>query len=270
MAGDVVRRSRGPYLNYSATRWEATRPHQFAMTTRAGCECIVHALQGLPELDFAATITSMDGVSAFDMISRRSMLEALRQLPGGGAALPFVRMFCGRTSEYFWEEDFGVVHRIAQGEGGEQGDALMPLLFSLGQHEALQQVHRFLNPGERFFAFLGDVHFLTKPDIRRPPGLVEVARRNSHSRRSDANLVCDVLERAARTVNPRAQRFGEDLTCQPTGKGSRFWALQWGTQISLPATSVRSWTIACCWTGFPTCRICSGWLILLHCAAARQ
>ena len=132
-------------------------------------------------------------VSAYDMISRSSMLEALRQLPGGGAALPFVRMFYGRISEYLWEDDFGVVHRIAQGEGGEQGDALMPLLFSLGQHEALQQVHRVLNPGERLFAFLDDVYLLTKPDrvgpvVRRPARSVEVARRNPHSRRQDANL----------------------------------------------------------------------------------
>ena len=53
----------------------------------------MHALQGLSELDPEATITSVDGVSACDMISRSSMLEVLRQLPGGGAAFPFVRMF---------------------------------------------------------------------------------------------------------------------------------------------------------------------------------
>ena len=38
----------------------------------------------------------------------------------------------------------GMVHRIPQGEGGEQGDALMPLLFAFGQHEALQAVSRQL------------------------------------------------------------------------------------------------------------------------------
>ena len=33
---------------------------------------------------------------------------------------------------------FWCVHRIAQDERGEKGDALMPLLFSLGQHEGSQ------------------------------------------------------------------------------------------------------------------------------------
>ena len=32
--------------------------------------------------------------------------------------------------------------RLPQGEGGEQGDPLMPLLFALGQYEALQAVSR--------------------------------------------------------------------------------------------------------------------------------
>ena len=34
----------------------------------------------------------------------------------------------------------GKVHTITQGEGGEQGDAMIPLLFSLGQHSALARV----------------------------------------------------------------------------------------------------------------------------------
>ena len=32
---------------------------------------------------------------------------------------------------------WGGARKVVQGEGGEQGDALMPLLFSLGQHGAL-------------------------------------------------------------------------------------------------------------------------------------
>ena len=52
--------------------------------------------------------------------------------------LPFVRMFYGFPSQYLWDDDDGVTHPIPQGEGGEQGDAMMPLMFLLGQHEALQ------------------------------------------------------------------------------------------------------------------------------------
>ena len=40
-------------------------------------------------------------------------------------------VFYGRPSTYLWEDEEGTVHTIIQGEGGEQSDALMPLLFSL-------------------------------------------------------------------------------------------------------------------------------------------
>ena len=54
---------------------------------------------------------------------------------------------------------------IVQGEGGgEQGDAMMPLLFALGQHCALEATARTLNDGECMFAFLDDIHFITEPN----------------------------------------------------------------------------------------------------------
>ena len=40
----------------------------------------------------------------------------------------------------------------------------MPLLFSLGQHAALQAVQDQLLEGERLFAFLGDIYVVTKPE----------------------------------------------------------------------------------------------------------
>ena len=39
-----------------------------------------------------------------------------------------------------WQDELGIVHDVPQGEGGEQGDALMPALFSLGQHPAFEAV----------------------------------------------------------------------------------------------------------------------------------
>ena len=93
----------------------------------------------MPEL----TITSIDGIGAFDKISRESMMRGLLDVEGGGDALPFVRMFHGSPSEYLWEDD-----RIPQGEGGEQGDALMPMLFAVGQHHVLEASHRRMNPEE--------------------------------------------------------------------------------------------------------------------------
>ena len=50
------------------------------------------------------------------------------------------------------------MHTIKQGEGGEQGDAMMPLLFSLGQHSALLKVQEQLHEGEFLLAFLDDIY----------------------------------------------------------------------------------------------------------------
>ena len=55
----------------------ATAPFQYALSTRAGCECVSHALQAISELDEDATVTSIDGISAYDTISRRAMIAGL-------------------------------------------------------------------------------------------------------------------------------------------------------------------------------------------------
>ena len=60
---------------------------------------------------------TVHGVSAFDMVSRRAMLAALRRVPGGDQILPFVRLFYGSQLRCFWEDDAAVVHHILQGEG---------------------------------------------------------------------------------------------------------------------------------------------------------
>ena len=84
----------------------------FSMSTRAGTECVAHALQALSELDPRATIVSIDGVSAFDLISRRAMMEAFMEQEVGSQILPFVRKFYGDHSTYLWEDDVGTVHHI--------------------------------------------------------------------------------------------------------------------------------------------------------------
>ena len=103
----------------------ATAPFQYALSTRAGSECIAHVLQAVSEMDPDATVTSVDGISAYDSISRRAMLLGLQRVDGGSAMIPFVHMFYSSPSSYLWEDDSGVVRTIQQGEGGEQGDALI-------------------------------------------------------------------------------------------------------------------------------------------------
>ena len=217
--GDVVRRlvARTISQQLGPEVEQATRPYQYAMSTRAGCECVAHALQGLTELDQNATVTSVDGISAFDVISRQSMLEGLRQLPVGNTVLPFVRLFYGRQSQYLWECDDGEIHHIPQGEGGEQGDAMMPLLYSLGQHRALQTVGEHLQERELLFAYLDDTFFVSSPLRVGPLYAVLQEALNVHAgirinagktqiwnRSGERPEVCNALERVARTSNPRA------------------------------------------------------------------
>ena len=76
----------------------ATAPFQYALSTKSGGECIVHPLQALTDLDERATVLSIDGIGAFDLISRGAMLNGLRSVPGGDSPLPFVLQFYGHPS----------------------------------------------------------------------------------------------------------------------------------------------------------------------------
>ena len=67
VAGEILRRLVG--------RTRMRRLLISALTTRSGCESIAHALQGLTDLDPEATVMSVDGVGAFDLISRASVTE---------------------------------------------------------------------------------------------------------------------------------------------------------------------------------------------------
>ena len=227
VAGDVLRRLVGRTVaqQVSEVVEAATRPHQYAMSTRAGTGRIAHIIQVLTESNPRSTVLSIDGVGAYDSISRKAMLEALVRMPGGSQILPFVRLFYGRPSQYLWEDNEEVVHRIAQGEGGEQGDALMPLLFSLGQHAALEAVKARMLDGEVLLAFLDDVYVITTPErvgdvyvalqeelyrharIRIHVGKTQVW--NAAAERPDA---CEVLERVAQVEDPSARVWkGSDI-----------------------------------------------------------
>ena len=141
----------------------ATSPFQYALTTRCGCECIAHAVQALTDADPDVTVLSMDGIGAFDLMSRASMLTALKDAPGCDRALPFVRQFYGRPSSFLWEDEDGMDHEILQGEGAEQGDPLMPALFALGQHRALVVAQVGMHPTTKLMAFHDDVYVVTNP-----------------------------------------------------------------------------------------------------------
>ena len=49
---------------------------------------------------------------------------------------------------------------MTRAEGGEQGDPLVPLLFSIGIQGVLEEVATHLEDGEQLCAFLDDVYLL--------------------------------------------------------------------------------------------------------------
>ena len=89
------------------------------------------------------------------------------KLPRARNILPFVRMFYGEVSSYLLDAEDGSTHDIRQAEGGEQGDPLMPILFSLGMDRALKMGTAHLESGELAFAYLDDVYLLVRRNRAR-------------------------------------------------------------------------------------------------------
>ena len=258
VAGDIMRRLVARTMSHQLSKAveSATARFQYAMTTMAGTECIAHVLQALTESNPQYTIMTVDGIDAFDLISRASMLGALRDVEGGSQALPFVR--------YLWEDSVGVVHHVDQGEGGEQGDVMMPLLLSLGQHAALQAVQGRLVAGERLMAFLDDVYVAT-PTPDRVGSIyttldVDLYR---HARirinRGKTQVWNAAGIRPGENQSPkkqiRQQAFGGDRICLSFSSASQFWAHSWAVLSSCRPICKKLWRIMTlsslgfrCWT----------------------
>ena len=90
--------------------------------------------------DHRATSLKVDGIGAYDHILRSAMLTRLVPLPNAGSLAPFVKMSYVAPSTYSWFDDEDRRHTVTQAEGGEQGDPVMPLLFSIGIQGALEGV----------------------------------------------------------------------------------------------------------------------------------
>ena len=96
----------------SLPRELATAHFQCGCSTKAGCDCDAHIVEAFTNQDANAKVVTIDGLGAFDLISKSSLLEGLVRMEDGDQILPFARCL--------------------QGEGGEQGDPFMPMLLSLG------------------------------------------------------------------------------------------------------------------------------------------
>ena len=160
-----------------------------------------HVLRTLLEIDANTTLLSVDDVGAFDLISRKAMMEGLLDMPNGGKLLPFVRHFHGSPS-FLWEDEMVTVNFVPQGKGGEQGDPLMPLHFSLGQHRGLSAV--------------GEVGSSRTRRVRRNKQSIDNCGCSQHLRRGNVEARqdhtspredCDLETRA--TMRQRALKFSK-------------------------------------------------------------
>ena len=73
-------------------------PFQFALSTRAGTDCVVHAVRALTDLNPDRTVMSIDGIGAYDHVFRSSMLARLHDEPRLHGLLPFVRALFSERS----------------------------------------------------------------------------------------------------------------------------------------------------------------------------
>ena len=286
VVSDVLRRlvARTMAKQCALSAEKATAPFQYALRTRAGCECVSHVLQTLTDLDPSATILSIDGVGAFDLVSRNAMLQGLMGMEGGDRLLPFVRLFHGSPSTFLWEDTMGGVHHILQGEGGEQGDPLMPMLFSLGLHAALVAISERLEDGERLLAFLDDLYVVSTPERtvavhnilreelwRHAKISVHLGKTHIWNRGGLVPDRCDELEEAARAVDPRARVWRGSHEDRPEDQGITILGTPVGRQEFVEQELAK--IIADhseLLTRIPSVQdLQCAWLLLLYCGAAR-
>ena len=115
------------------------------------------------EIDPSTTVISVDGVGAFDSVSRAAMLSGLLDMEEGEQL--FVRMFYSQPLSYFFDDEAGETHTVQQGEGGEQGDALMPVWGNNRHSERSQGSCRPANVSSRSWAIcasLANLHELQR------------------------------------------------------------------------------------------------------------
>ena len=279
VVGDIIRRLVARSIAKQITKKvEAkTAPFQYALSTKAGCECVAHILQSMTDLDPDTTITSIDGVGAYDLISRNAMLEGLLQMDGGNQIIPFVRMFYGSPSTYFWEDEMGTTQYIPQGEGGEQGDPLMPMLYALGQHGSLVATQERMIGHVKVFAYLDDVYLASGPGrVEQVQSIVSEELHNRahievhHGKTQVWNRSgvlpsgIEALTRAARVVKPDVVVWKGDPNLPPTQQGLKVL----GVPREFLENQSREQTVLferIPWVNDPQ----AAWLLLMMCASTR-
>ena len=149
VVGDVCRRLvvRTIAKQFSSRGESATAPFQFALSTRAGCECLTHVIRGATGID----LWTESG--AYDSVSSNLMFASLHRMVDGaqiccrlgGCSADHHPSICGRTT---WE-----TLMTSWKERAEKGDPLMPMLFSHGTTQCIRGNQRTPHR-TRIFLFL--------------------------------------------------------------------------------------------------------------------
>ena len=94
-------------------------PHNFSISDRSGTDAAIHLLQYLTDVQPGKVIMSIDGVGAFDHVSRARMFTELLQNGDLQCLVPFVRQWYGEQSQFRWVNDTGTTITIKQGDEEE-------------------------------------------------------------------------------------------------------------------------------------------------------
>ena len=210
--------------------------------------CLARVVQALSELDPRSTILSVDGVGAFDNVSRAAIFQGVADMPHGEKLIPFIGLFCSTPSRYLWENEVGENVDIFRGEGGEEGDPIMPMLFQFGATSGPcgcqccfaggRTAHGILGRRPRFFP-TGRV-----PRMQRWGSIYtrlaclhhgKTKIWNAHDEKPER---IDVLEMEARRVQPRPWCGEMIQSCSSPSRGRGSWGSPWAT----PVTSCLSWS----------------------------
>ena len=173
--------------------------------------------------------------------------------------------------------------RFRQGEGGEQGDAMMPLLYALGQHQTLRSVQCQLRPSEGLLAFHDDIYVVTSLErtcevhtILREALWdnnriqIHVGKTQTWNRAGVVPRDFDNLLRAARLVHPHAKLWFGDLAAPPEERGIRVLEAPVSTDAHVRAhlQDVDSHQVLL--SRVPAVPdLQSAWVLLFYCAATR-
>ena len=207
----------------------------------------------------------------------------LLEVEGGGAALPFLRQFYGSPSMYWWTDDLGVTHEVWQGEGGEQGDPLMPALYACGQHRALLHVSENLLDTERLFAFQDDVyvccgterseevHTSLEREMWDHKIQLHKGKTQLWNRGGIAPQGWETLTAAARELDPSAVVWKGDPSLPPSEQGVKILGIPLGhpenVQNQLQRVSASHRQLL---ERIPSVQdLQAAWLLLLYCAGTR-